>query len=463
MMNLSTLQSKSSLPSHNIPTYAVPKGKTLYPFQKKAIKQTLKFLRANETNSVYNACEQGLGKTIQTICVLNCLKAERVLIVCPAIMRYVWKEELYNWATFPCDPYIFTTSKNLPSFLSSKRNFICSYDLVRTPAVLKLLSNCTFDAIIFDEAHALNNTTAKCTKACLKTLFPKSKYHIFLSGTPFTTSVINGYSIFHKVAPSYFPDFPKFVDNYSYSRPTPWGNEYFGVKNAKILRKIIRSNFYLRYTKKEVLTDLPDKTFQKISLPFTYAVEPKAKNDKEQLEIELHMLRKYLEAGKSPPPIPSTLAEHRRLQGEAKVKPVADFVLDQLINNIPVVLFAHHRSVINELTIALRDFSPVVITGKTKPKERQAGITAFQNGETNLFIGNFVAAGTGITLTRSSTVVLAELDWSPSIISQAVDRCHRIGQKDAVIIYYFVVNNSLDETISNIIINRTKVFNQVLE
>lgn len=58
---------------------------------------------------------------------------------------------------------------------------------------------------------------------------------------------------------------------------------------------------------------------------------------------------------------------------------------------------------------------------------------------------------------------MGEQDWSPSVVSQAIDRCHRISQKNTVNVYYFVVENSLDEAITNTVMHRARVFNSVLD
>jgi SWI/SNF-related matrix-associated actin-dependent regulator 1 of chromatin subfamily A len=74
-----------------------------------------------------------------------------------------------------------------------------------------------------------------------------------------------------------------------------------------------------------------------------------------------------------------------------------------------------------------------------------------------------VAAGSGITLTRSSNVLLAEIDYSPANINQAVDRVHRIGAKSQVVVHYFMVKGSIDQAIEEILISKTKDFNRILD
>ncbi len=68
----------------------------LLPFQKTAVAQMLTFLR--ESGGCYNACSMGLGKSIQAIACINSLACKTTLIICPAVMRLTWKEELIKWS-----------------------------------------------------------------------------------------------------------------------------------------------------------------------------------------------------------------------------------------------------------------------------------------------------------------------------------------------------------------------------
>jgi SWI/SNF-related matrix-associated actin-dependent regulator 1 of chromatin subfamily A len=445
-----------------------PSNKTLYPFQIEAIEKTIHFLRVNPTSSCYNACEMGLGKTIQAIVALNTLGYKKVLVVCPAIMRLVWADEIRAWSEPLSPSYTILKGSDITGMFKVPWNWlITSYDLASSANLLRYLQDLPFDAIICDEAHYLKNSKAKRTKAVLQHLFPKAKYHLALSGTPFTTRIVDGYTLFHRMLPSRFPDFPSFADEFSHCRIMHISGrairDYYGVKNADVLRTIIRQNFYVRYTKEEVLKDLPPKQFNKIALPVEYAVVPKEVSKREELETQANLIRQALEAGNPAPPLPASLAEHRRLQGEKKVPAVIEFVQNLLDQDIPVVLFAWHRNVIAALHLAFGKYNPGVITGDTAPGARRTAVAAFQSGETLLFIGNMGAAGVGITLTTSSTVVLAELDWSPTVVSQAIDRLHRIGQRDVVNVYYFSVENSLDESIEHVLMNRVRDFKKVLE
>lgn len=436
----------------------VPEGLNLLPFQEKAVSQMLEFLDINQ--GVYNACEQGLGKTIQTIVALNALNVTQTLIICPAVMRLVWEEELKIWSTTPgnCTKVVLNSGDMAGLFnFSSPSYLIISYDLAARHAAE--LEKHNWHALVMDESHMLKSKSAKRTKAILGSIWEKADYKIALSGTPFTQSVIDGFTLFNKFLPSRFTNFYQFANRYAYQRITPWGVKYFGVRNAEELSKIIRANFYIRYTKEQVLPELPEKVFQKISLPESFGVgwkkEKEVLTDANEAVAAISSGRNFKVAG--------NLATLRKEQGLLKIPAIVEFAKNLLEQEIPIVLFAYHRMVIAKLQEELEKFKPVVITGDTSAEDRQSSIKAFQEGKAHCFIGQINASGTGITLHRSSIVILGELDWSPAVISQAVDRCHRIGQKDTVNVHYFVVKNSLEEKIVNVVMDKAKTFAKVLE
>ena len=312
--------------------------------------------------------------------------------------------------------------------------------------------------------HNCKNRKTLRSKSLFKIIKPSVQKTIALSGTPITDCIADLYTWAHSFMPVQFPSFYPFVNRYAEQQMTPFGVKYYGFRNENELNGIIRKNFFLRYLKKDVLPELPDKVWSEVPLPESYAVKklPLPPECKITLEQALLAAESALETG-----VRLNLeTEHvvksiRHAQGIAKAPAVAEFAANMLEQDIPVVIFAMHTAVIEALREALKDYSPVVIQGSTSAKDRENAVAVFQAGGTNCFIGQFVAAGTGITLTRSSNVVLAELDYSPATISQAVDRCHRIGQKDNVNIYYFVVDESIENRIVSVLVQKTKSFEKL--
>ena len=464
MSNVKYRKSFFELPDFTELPLRVPKDLTLYPFQEQTVKKSLKFLSERSTHSCYVASEMGLGKSITSLVTANSMGVARTLIICPAIMRLVWEAEIFKWCRFNVQsvPRICTilTSSDVLSAHSASW-VICSYSLASQKNVLAVLAKEPYDLLILDEAHAIKNKSASRTRAVIADLWPKCTYRLLLSGTPMTRNVVDCWVPFHNILPEKFPTFHEFVERYSYSRVTKWAIDYYGLKNAEELSGIIRENFYIRYKKEEVLTELPPKVWQKITLPDSYSIKVSARQAKELYEQSKSILDDITRDRVAY--VPPTMAEHRRLQGSAKVPAVVEFVSDLLDQGVPTVIFAHHKAVVSALMEGLKFHMPVCITGETSATDRASAVEAFQAGTTNLFIGNFVAAGVGITLTRGCTVVLAELDWTPATINQAVDRLHRITQKNQVTVYYFIVRDSIDSTIEEIVINRTKDFNRLLD
>lgn len=461
------------------PVIKIPAGKNLYPFQTETIEKTIDFLKNG--GGCYVANEQGLGKSVTTLVTAETIGLSPILIVCPAVMRLTWEQEIYSWCRFSstsAPKVAVIESEDDISLLEGASYVIISYALLIKPALLRELSHIEFELIVLDEAQNIKNYKSKRTAAA-KALCSIIPYKILLSGTPFSTNVIDGYVPFSILAPEDFPSYIEFGNRYSeciIKKIPKWTynaerrqrmrtmlevREYYGIKNAEELREKIRSKFYIRYKKEEVLHQLPPKIFQKIILPESYSLRVQAR-EYQQLLAERALLWESVNNDK-PIVVPPYMAQHRKLQGLNKTPAVVEFARDKLEDGIPIVLFAHHKEVIERIKGELSVFSPVVITGDTSNADRQKAINAFQEGETNLFIGNLIAAGTGITLHRSSTVILGELDFVPSTIAQAIDRVDRIGQKNQVIVYYFVVANSLDEQLESLIIKRAKEFSSVLD
>jgi superfamily II DNA/RNA helicase len=144
----------------------------------------------------------------------------------------------------------------------------------------------------------------------------------------------------------------------------------------------------------------------------------------------------------------------------AKVPHVVEHVRESLENG-PVVLFVHHKDVVAQ--IAAEFPGCVTLTGETSMENRQKAVDDFQAGRASLFIGNIQAAGVGITLTRSAHVIFAELDWVPGNLSQAEDRCHRIGQTESVLVQHIVLEDSMDADMAKKLIVKQEVITTALD
>lgn len=424
----------------------------LYPFQIEGAAKTVRFLR--ERGCCYNGSEMGTGKTVMTLRAIeeisSCEHPLHVLVICPAIATLVWEMEWYKWADHR-------------KYLGCPK--ILSYDKASRENYKKVLLKplVPYDVLVLDEAHYVKNPEAARTKAVLEEIWPTIKYKICLSGTPFTQSIMDCWPVFSRMNPEDFSDYWEFVKSYTKVVRIPYGPRYKfeGVKNAEKLKKIINDKFFFRYTKEKVLKELPGKTYQLIPLGPEYKVPTTPDQEKEQ-ERYLELLKKSFATGQPAPKPPIPIATRAREQGLKKIPAIVEFARNLLDAETPIIIFCYHTEVIEKLKEELKSYGPVSIYGKTPDAERKRAVEQFQSGESNCFIGQFKAAGTSITLTRSSTVILGEMSWSPSDVSQAIDRADRIGQESLVTVYYFAVAASVDEKFQEVLMQKSKAFKKVI-
>lgn len=106
----------------------------------------------------------------------------------------------------------------------------------------------------------------------------------------------------------------------------------------------------------------------------------------------------------------------------------------------------------------------VLVDGRLSLEKRQHAVDRFQNDPNcQVFIGSIQAAGVGLTLTSASIVVFAELDWTPAALSQAEDRCHRIGQSESVLVQHIVLDGSLDARMAEVVTAKQEVLDRALD
>jgi SWI/SNF-related matrix-associated actin-dependent regulator 1 of chromatin subfamily A len=94
---------------------------------------------------------------------------------------------------------------------------------------------------------------------------------------------------------------------------------------------------------------------------------------------------------------------------------------------------------------------------------RQQSVDEFQNNpKVKVLVGNIKAAGVGITLTSGEAVIMNDLSFLPSDHAQAEDRCYRYGQKNNVLVYYPIFENTVEGVIYDIINAKKQVIATVM-
>jgi SWI/SNF-related matrix-associated actin-dependent regulator 1 of chromatin subfamily A len=240
-----------------------------------------------------------------------------------------------------------------------------------------------------------------------------------------------------------------FVNRYCKTFDNGFGIQITGGKNLTKLRDQLRGRVKRR-KKVDVAKDLPE---------IQYEILPVEGDLKSLSENELAEVKQCL--GKKDPleelkKIGTHIASLRRLNGKAKVKSIIKWIEEA--NHEKIVLFAHHKAVIDELR-KMED--TVYIDGSCSQKQREDAVRKFQDGSAKRLVGQIQAAGTGLTLTAANTLVFVEYSWVPAENRQAADRIHRIGQGNNCVVYFATVPNSVDEDIMNVVKRKLETYKEM--
>lgn len=425
-------------------------GGTLRPFQEKGVA----FIKAKGGRALI-ADEMGLGKTVQALAYIQEAQKWPVIIVCPASLKLNWKRETEKW--IPNSFIQVLSGKKISRIVGDI--IIINYDILNEWT--EVLQATKPQIIVTDEAHYYKSRTAKRTKA-VKTLAKGVPHFIALTGTPIVNRPIEIFNALKIIKGSLFPNFMHFAQRYCGAKHNGYGWDFNGASNAQELHKILTSTIMIRRLKSEVLKELPAKTRSYIPMELD--------NWKDYKNAESDFINWVRFTKGNQAALQASQAETlvriealKQLAVAGKMIEAVEWINDFLESGQKLVLFAVHKTVIDAL---MQSFSgkAVKIDGSVSQENRQLAVDQFQNNPSiQLFIGNIKAAGVGLTLTAASNVAFLELPWTPGDLTQAEDRCHRMGQKDAVNIHYLLAEGTIEEKIANLIDSKMKVLDAVLD
>lgn len=431
--------------------YPIPEGYQYHNYQKKGVELLLGLCE----RGAYLADEMGLGKTIQCIGVHNVVGGNMV-IVCPLSLQINWRNELEMFSTRKPTVVIMNRKTVLPE-LDGNTVVIISYGSVWRDWASPLQKQ-KWDLFVADEAHNIKNSKTKAFQGT-RALINKAKRKILVSGTPILSRPMEMY---HPLRLLNFPD-PYYVFGERYCLREYPQVDYMGARNLDELNMRLKRWCMIRRTKEMVQEELPEKTIKLVVLDSDgykkeLALEQEAMKAAEKFEADVSTLKNahiYEMA---------EMAKARKQIAIAKINDVVDIAIDTFKSRGQVIIFAHHKDVTAGIEKAIKShkYTTCIVDGTTPVKRRQEYVESFQKGDIDFFIGNIKAAGVGITLTASSSVIMAEQDWTPGSMDQAFDRAHRIGQKNTVLIQVVVVDGSFDANMAKTLKRKRRIMNKVL-
>lgn len=475
-----------------------PAGREYLPFQRAGIA-----LAAGRPATLL-ADEMGLGKTIQALGVINLdPDCRRVLVVCPATLKLNWAREAARWLVRR-HRVLVAGAQDWPPVTAAwppeDTVVIVNYDVLHRHATA--LRAIPWDCLIVDEAHFVKNPEARRSEQLYGTSDRKRKRltregrpgnvvapiparrRLYLTGTPIVNRPIELWPLLHSLDPTTWRSFWSYAKRYAGAYQGAFGWDFRGADHLDELQERLRRTLMVRRLKVDVLRELPPKRRQVIEVApngtagRVVAAEQAASA---RIEARLEGLRAQAEIAKAdddPGAYERAVAALRegervafvelsRLRHEtARAK--VPFVIEHLEAALgegehKVVCFAHHHDVVAAFAEAFGTRA-VVLTGETPQAARQGAVDRFQTDPACvLFVGSLTAAGVGLTLTAASHVVFAELDWVPGNLTQAEDRCHRIGQAESVLVQHLVLDGSLDARMAQVLVDKQRVLEAALD
>lgn len=412
------------------------------------------------------ADDMGLGKSAQVIHAADLVRAEDILVLCPASVRVNWEREFKKFSPFDRPCAVITSGKDR---IPDHGVVVCSYDLVVILA--GKLKTRIWDILVLDEAHYLKERSAKRSRAIYGrgSRFPgieaKAKRIWRLSGTPAPNDASELFTHL-KSAGIVTEPYWDYVYRYCSGFDNDFGYKITGNENTEELKQRM-AGFLLRRRKEDVLTELPPISFDTIVVPrskveldpwfyeqwrsvgqpaFLKQLEEANRAVSEALATRSEDKLKTLEN------MASSMATLRRYIGLAKLPAIIDIIEDELKTGAlqKIVLFGIHQQVIEQARDRLKAFGAVTVYGGTPADKRQKHIDKFaKEPKTRVFIGNIIAAGVGINGLQDSCceVGFLESDWVPANNAQAAMRVHRMGQKNPVRVRVFALEKSIDDEI----------------
>ena len=407
-----------------------------------------------ENKKMILADDMGLGKTTSTIIAALETGAKKIMIICPASLKINWQREIEN--------YTDRTTSIIEGKKWEDADFvIINYDIIKNFHDEKnkkesVILNSQFDLVVIDEAHYIQNKQAQRTKL-INDFASMTNRLWLLTGTPITSRPINYYNLLNLIESPVAVNWMAYVKRYCNGFQFRAGKRKVwnvsGASNLEELRDRTKPQV-LRRLKENVL-DLPDKIVTPVYLRL------RSRQYEELMGDYYDWYDKSGDAGSLTLQF-TKLTQVRQCIAQEKVSSTIEICENIIEQDKKVIVFTNFTKTL-EMILEHFGKKAVRLDGSMNQRERQESVDKFQNDETvKVFVGNIKAAGTGITLTSGEAVVMNDLSFLPSDHSQAEDRAYRYGQKNNVLVYYPIFDNTIEGIIYDILRKKKDIFETVM-
>lgn len=444
----------------------------LRPYQKTGVA----YLRSHPQAIL--ADEMGTGKTLQALSAVAVTGKWPALVICPASLRINWQRETERF--FPGKRAavigLGTSAKRAAEIAAAATAdvAIINYDILKkcAPALAAAGILDRARSLVADEAHYIKDLKSQRGRALLDLssgIRDRDGLVILATGTPVINrpkDLIATLRLAGKLGQ--FGGWKGFVTRYCDGHETRFGWDIDGASDLPELERKLRATCYIRRTKDQVLQDLPEKQRSAVFVSLDgddkreYALGEKELADWVRGDGAKEITDIAGNAGGNGAEILRRISILRQAVGHAKIEQAAEITGNILDGGQKAIVFAIHKEVQDALFQKLSEGHKAVrLTGEMGAEERQAAVDAFQGGKADVIVCSQKAGGVGLTLTAASNVVFAEYDWTAASHDQAEDRAHRIGQKNAVNVWYVHAKDTIDDAMATIIAEKREIARQV--
>jgi SNF2 family DNA or RNA helicase len=411
-----------------------------YPYQIKGIA----FLMPR--HAALLADEMGLGKTAQVIIALRLLfqsgLIRRTLVVCPKPLVINWTRELKTWAAdLPFEVIGGDAPTRKAQWFASRCPVkLVNYELLTRDEEFLADPDVHFDVVVLDEAQRIKNRDAKTARVARSISRDRSWA---MTGTPIENRIDDLINIFAFVDPDRVPP------------DTP----------AKLLPELTRDAI-LRRVKEEVMSDMPPKVIQDVYLDLSPA--QRASYDLAEKEGVIHLNE-----------LGETISVQHVFELVLRLKQICNFdprtgesaKMEQLVadmdevaeNNRKAIIFSQWVEPLEVLAQALAPFGPLQYHGKIPQREREPILDHFKTDKNkHVLLMSYGTGSVGLNLQFTNYVFLFDRWWNPAVEDQAINRAHRIGQKETVFVKRFICQNTIEGRIAEVLEKKRQLFQDMI-
>jgi SNF2 family DNA or RNA helicase len=453
------------------------RGLSLYPFQVTGAEWLAQRDRALLGD------QMGLGKTIQALAAVG--NEAPVLVVCPASIKGVWAREFARWR--PAFKISVLSGADSFRWPAAGEVVVINYDVLPdphggecparlTPDDALTLSGpppechgCS-DAIrqcpqgvvtVTDEAHKLRGSDTLRSirfRAVAGAARARGGRTWLLSGTPLVNRPPELWNVLEAadLALETFASKTEFNRLFG-GKPRYVGKQIVGTvwSDSPLPEAAERlASVMLRRMRADVLSELPPRTWKTV---------PVELGDKDFAFVDETLALMGMSASEVADAVDKgrelnfrKLSAARAALAAAKARVLVEYIRTEFEEaDEPVVVFSAHRAPIDLLA---ERAGWRAITGSVAAKKRSQIEDEFQAGKLKGVALTIGAGAEGLTLTRASSVVFVDRDWTPAANAQAEDRIYRIGQRAAhVFVHDLVTAHPLDQRVTEVLVKKAKL------